>query len=72
VVSAAYLACDHHADQHRRAQQGPKWRRRRRILRVSPCRPCSHSQPIKAAGAFCRAASRSRALLSPPYRAGFR
>jgi hypothetical protein len=41
-------------------------------LRVSPCRPCSHGQPIRAAGAFCRAASRCQALLSPPYRAGFR
>ncbi len=31
-----------------------------------------HGQSIRAAGAFCRTASRSRALISPRYRAGSR
>ena len=72
AVNAADLACDHHADQHRRAQQGPKWGLGRRTLRFCPRGPGSHGQSIRAAGAFCRAASRSQAQRSPPYRAGFR
>ena len=70
-VSAADAACDHHADQHCRAKQGPKWGRRCRILRFSREGPAAMANR-SAAGAFCRAANRSQALPMPPCRAAFR